>query len=708
MQKEIILYKLANNTLNVNDFDRRDAFTDNIIKNMIDENLIGQGAVGKVFSFGKYVVKQITPCTSKKDSPLQRYCVDITKLIEGVIQGIPGGNNKYRYILPNLLSEITIGILIGDEIGFTNTLGSMIIQEENELSIYIVMEQLEPFIINHFINPKIVFNAKEFLFMLFQVAHTLVTAQTKDKFTHYDLHIENLLWEPMIKNISYPLPNQHMRLMLVDCPFVIKISDFALARMETKTSIIAASVDDYPVRTYGEFNSGYDFACFLGSILIDNKYRVAFDQLFQNQSVYRFILTLTLWYFNDDQKLTENLNITRDYIAERYYKPINKKYSFRPKQEDFFIPYIKTQSMVDVVNYLARNLLVSKYVIPHQNDSIIIPDLKNYIVYDPIVLYHPKLQAITPKSNITYDVKSMMIDDHIKVSKYYVRLNEAFKHYNLTVEQIQLDTCPQQKQYFTAIEITNTMNYQFKYDCCKLDGPNYLVQNKKVGFVINGGFFSVKKDYLPIGPYKDANNCSHQYEIPVAFEKDYRYIVLKNNQLNITEQPENDYFVSGPMLIEQGKIIYTPSEQYNCTDLKHAQELMVDQDEEEITIIGQYDCNKLLIPNLKTVKRCDRIEPGEFSHANNSNPRSALCLLPDRYVFISFEGRGVKGYGVDLHLLSRLILKFYPTTISAINLDGGRSSNLAWRTNYENTVYTSNPDRFYYYPSGNIISLLKK
>ena len=720
MQKDIILCKLASNNLNVNDFDRRDEFTDNIIKNMIDENLIGQGAVGKVFSFGKYVVKQITPCTAKQDSPLQRYCVDITKLIEGVIEGIPGGNRLYRYILPNLLSEITIGILIGEEIGFTNTLASMIIQEnvqESEdpltaISIYIVMEQLEPFIMNRLINPKLNFDTKEFLFMLFQVAHTLLTAQTQHKFTHYDLHIENLLWQPG-KRISYPLPNQHMRLMIVDCPFVMKISDFALARMQTETSIIAASVDDFPLKTYGEFNPGYDFACFLGSILIDNKYRVAFHTLFQNESIYRFILRLTLWYFNDNTKLDEDLDNTRDYIANRYYKPIKKKFSFRPKQEDYFIPYIKTQSMVDVVNYLARNLLLSKYVIPHQNQNvIIIKDLGFYPTYDTIVLYNPQFKNT--------NVKYMMIDDDIKVSKHYIQFQEAFKKYNLTVEPIQLENCPMQEQYFTAVEVMHTAvkdtrsatkNYQFNYDGCKLDGPNYLVQNNKIGFVINGSFFSVKKDYLPIGPYQDRYNYINAYDIPEQYKKDYRYIILKNNELKISLVNSYDvntqYMVSGPLLIDQGKIVYEPSDQYNCTDMKHAKELMVDQDEDQITIIGTYNCDGDLVPDLQTYKRCDRIEPGFLNHSNNSNPRSALCLLPDRYVFLSFEGRGVKGYGVDLLLLSQLILKYYPTTITAINLDGGRSSNIAWRTKYEKTVYTSNSDRAYFYPSGNIITLLK-
>ena len=707
MQKDVILSKLSSNTLNVDDFDRRDAFTDAIIENMVEENLIGQGAVGKVYSFGQYVVKQITPCMAKENSPLQRYCLDITALEEGVINGIPGGNHKYRYILPNLLSEITIGILIND-LGFTETISSMILQEEDQVSIYIVMEQLEPFIINHLINPKLKFSKKELLFMLFQVSHTLLTAQTQYRFTHYDLHIENLLWS-CCDRISYPLPNQHMRI-LMQSPFVVKISDFALARMETETSIITPSVEDFPVKTYGEFNPNYDFACFLGSILIDNKYRVAFDELFKNKNLYQLILQLTLWYFNDDMIVDiDNLIFTRDYIANQYYKPIKKKFSFRPKQEGDFIPYTNTKSMVEVVNHLAKLLILNQYVTPHDHNSIVIKDLGYYRSYDPIVLYNPIFKNKPLKNNIVYDIQSQQIDNNITVSKYFVQINEPFKPYNLTIEPIQLETCPLQKQYFTAIQIDNTTNYTFKYDCCKLDGPNYMVENNKVGFCINGGFFSCKKDYLPIGPYQDIDNLIDKYPIPSAYKKDYRFIILKNNQLSINKivNINDQYCVSGPLLIDQGNIIYKPTNQYSCTDMKHAKELMVEQDEEVITIIGTYDCDGKLIPDLKTFPRCDRIEPGILTHSNNVNPRSVLCILPDSYVFISFEGRGKNGYGVDLLLLSQLILKFYPNTISAINLDGGRSSNLAWRTKDENVVYTSNPDRQYAYSSGNIIGLFK-
>ena len=708
--RDLILSKLSSNQLNVDDFDQQDSFTDHIIKNMTEKNLIGQGAVGKVFAFGKYVVKQIMPCSAKENSPLFKYCVDITKLIKGHINGIPGGNNKYRYILPNLLSEITIGLLL-DDIGFTNTLSSMILDDDNsdndsgsDMSIYIIMEQLEPLIINHQINLNL--NEKLFLYMLFQVAHTLLTAQTQHKFTHYDLHIENLLFRENKKNISYPLPNQHMRVMM-DSPFIIKISDFALARMETDKFILAASADDFPVKTYGEFNPSYDFACFLGSILIDNKYRVAFDALFKNKKIYQFILRLTLWYFNDSTIISDldDLDNIRDYIANTYYKPIKKNFSFRPKQDDLFIPYLNTQSMVNVVNYLAKELILKKYVVTHQQNSIVVKDLKYYTTYDNIILYNPTLKL----DQLGVDVKSMQIDEHIKVSKYFIKIKNDIKDYNLTVEPIQYETCPIQHHYFTAIDVNHKTKYQFGYDCCKLDGPNYLMQNKRIGFVINGGFFSLKKDYLPIGPYKDKFSTIDKYPIPELYKKDYRYIVLRNNQLSIKNNLEknSEYCVSGPLLISDGKIIYKPSDQYNCTDLKHAQELMVDQNEEKITIIGTYGCGGILKPNLKIYPRCDRIDPGELTHSNNFNQRSALCILPDSYVFISFEGRGEKGYGVDLLLLSQFILKFYPTTISAINLDGGRSSNLAWRTAYNSDVYTSGIGRFYYYPSGSLITCFK-
>lgn len=715
MQRLIILNHLENNTLTLKDYDRRDDFTNDIISKMDDSNLISKGAVGKIYLINeKLVVKQIKPCDSKTDSPLQRYCLDMNKLYHTDITGIPGGNNKYRYILPNLLSEITIGLILGDlDLAFANTIASMLVREEDkeEISIYIVMDKLNPLVLNKKLTIDI--NPIQFILMLFQVSQGILAAQKEYKLTHYDLHIENLLYSEWNQNkdyISYPLPNQNMKMMIMKkyCPFIFKISDFALARIETNKEILAPSVDDYPVRTYGEFNPSYDFACLLGSILIDTKHRKTFDALYKDVGVYEFIIKLVLWYFKDDYN-NKNLEDARDYIADKYYKSFGKpkKYSFRPKQEEDFIPYINTQSMPDTVNYIAKFLIKTKYVKVHQNtpNVIVVKDLGLYKSYNPIMLYN------------TLD-KTMTINKHVSVYKTKLHIKAAPKNYNFTVEKEQLEACPYQKQYMTVIKIDKGYEKYntFYYDCCKLDVPNYVVQNEKIGFVINGGFFSIKKDYLPIGPYKDNYNFINNYEIPNDYKDLYAYIILKNNKLIISKKLDlgDQLCSSGPLLIHQNKIMINMNEhRFKCTDKKHAGDLFVSQTNDTITLSGYYKytdqgdhCDVQKINKKQTLKRCDKILPGELSHASNPNPRTIFCMTDEGYLFIVFDGRSMHGDGVDMYDMSKIILQKFPNVINAINLDGGRSSVAAWRSiENKNVVYNNSNFRNYYYPTGYIIGL---
>jgi hypothetical protein len=726
MQRLLILDHLANNTLTLDDFDKRDHFTDNIISEMTEENLISKGAVGKIFTINdEIVVKQVKPCMSKKDSALQRYCIDMNKLYYTDIVGIAGGNGKYRYILPNLLSEITIGLILGDlDLAFANTITSMIVREENtkkqeDIAIYIAMEKLNPLVINNALTIKL--NYVSLLCMLFQISQGLLAAQQEYKFTHYDLHIENLLyghWGYGKKYISYPLPNQNMKMMIMKeyCPYIFKIADFALARIETDKTILSSTIDDYPLRTYAEFNPSYDFACLLGSILVETKHETLFHQLYDQLENYKFVIQLTLWYYKESinvSNLNRNeLDSVKNYIANKYYKSFGKvkKYSFRPIQDEDFIPYINTQSMVDVVNYIASYLITTKYVKIHQNkpDVINVKDLGLYNQYDPVIIYNDM-------------DKPMIISNYVSIYKTKLNIKLPPQNYNYTLEEKQIKNCPYQEQYMTVVKIDKGYEKynSFFYDCCKIDAPNYMVQNNKYGFVVNGGFFSIKKDYLPIGPYKDKHNYINVYEIPPKYKHLYAYIVLKDNQLHVTKTLDLNHQVcsSGPILIDNSQIVIDIHNKiYHCSDKKHAGDFFLSQTDDTITlsgyneyIVNENKCDVVKRKKKHTIKRCDKIPPGELSHASNPNPRTIFCVTTTGYLFIIFDGRSLYGDGVDLLEAAKIIMKKFPNTITAINLDGGRSSVVAWRSIYDkNIVYNNSNFRNYYYPAGYVIGLLKK
>jgi len=731
-----LIENLDNRRLFFKDFDVKDEIKEKILASLSENNLLGKGAVGKVYLIDKYAVKEISPCESDKKSALYKYCLDILTARENYeIQKIPGGNGKHRYILPNLFSEILIGMILGGNVFFTSTLNSFI--EDN--NIYIIMDSHNPIIKDKQLNLEMS-NPKNFLYLLFQVSYGIMIAQEKFRFTHYDLHIENILWDKLDMDISFPLPNTNKRLLISkeNCPFLCKISDFALARMETKRTLITPSIDNYPVKSYGEFHPSYDILSFLGSILIDNKYREYFTQIFKNNlDLYRFMLLLIIWILNDKEiqvrkgSQYEELEKIRDLIGDKYYTSIGKvknKFIFRPKQEGDFIKYSSSKSMVTIVDFLGKMIELKKYgklSNRRGKDILRLKELNKYKKYGDVLKYIPDIpiNEIPDRKESLGNYKEMKIDDFIKVRTYHFLANIVPKSFNFTIEKEQLAKCPIQEHYLTTIFVKKgyEKKYKFGLDCCKLDPANYLLNSNKTGFTINGSFFAIKSDFLPIGLYEDSTSFINKYKVPQKYRDSYRYILIKNNKITISKNPElgEQIFMSGPILIENGEIVFNPQEnRFECNDEKNAGDTFLEMDENTITTSGYYkynsietdngfSCVKEFVPDIKTYPRCDKINPGELSHADNPNPRSVLCILKNGdYIFITVEGRAKRGIGFDLYSLSQTILKSFPNVIQAINLDGGRSSNMAWRSVEEpDKIYISNPDHVYPYPVGNILTL---
>lgn len=716
-----ILNKLNNNTLILDDFDIRNQFTNMLLSKLKKSDLIGKGALGEIYSIdNKYIIKQIKYFGKEKS---KSYCLDVIKLLNKKFKIIPGGNNTNRYIIPNLLSEILIGMILGNlNIGFSNTIASMILNIKNNLSMYIVMYKYEQLIINNQLNEKLNITPKNpsiLIFLLFQISQNLLYSQEKYKFTHYDLHIGNILWEKNDNDITYPIPNTNQKIIMTKekCPFIFKITDFGLSRLQYNNTIITSIIDDDYAKSYGEFNPNYDFAMLLGSIMIDYRQYPLFEPIFRNLVIYRLMLRLILWYFNDNTIINNNdtknkLDKIRYYISEKYYiftKIKNKMvYIFRPKLYDNkFIPIINTKSMVSVVNILTKILLYTNNLKINQSSNYIFPSFPIYKIYNKVKIYH----------SLNNNIK---INSFINLYKTKIKLDELPKSYNFTIEPNQLSNCPIQTQYMTVVDVEPTYknNNTFILDCCKLDTVNYLLQNDKIGFIINGGFFNINQDFLPIGIFKNKDGIINSYPIPNKYKDVYGYVILQNNQLFITKKISNQQiFCSGPILIENNKIVFNPNEKrFMCASKKYNQDLMIKETKNNITLSGYYKykhyhdkCLRMKINDIQTISNCDSINPGELMHADNPNPRSVFCITNDNhYLFITFEGRNKNGDGVDLYLMTQIILNHYPNVKTAINLDGGRSSNIVWRSIEEpKTVYLSNPERQFYYPTGFILALFK-
>ncbi|MCP3681764.1 MAG: phosphodiester glycosidase family protein [bacterium] len=111
------------------------------------------------------------------------------------------------------------------------------------------------------------------------------------------------------------------------------------------------------------------------------------------------------------------------------------------------------------------------------------------------------------------------------------------------------------------------------------------------------------------------------------------------------------------------------------------------------------------------MNNCNTIKPGEFSHASNPNPRSALGIKADgTTLLVTVQGRGTNAAGMDLEQLAQLMVGL--GCHWAINLDGGRSSRMAWRNPGETLVRLSagaqeGMSAAEAYPVGSVIAFVK-
>ena len=732
-QPQRIYEAINNRQLDIYHFhDTNNIFLNTLYSQM--KTVIAKGGVGKVYLVekGKYIVKESAPCYY--DVPqLIPYCDDIKKLIDGIpIILIPSGNTypvkqdtgnqlpKYRYILPNLLSEAVIGMIFSSShisVHLGGILGTFILLDKDKPSVYNIMNTYTPIERNNKLNP--VFSKPvDYLYLLFQVSTALLDTQEKYRFTHYDLHLGNVLldkWPEDKNNIIYRIPGRTISIFKNKCPFIAKITDYGLSRMETDHTLVTPSITNYPEATFGEFNPSYDIISFLGSTLFDFRTRsLFFPLLTKDLDFYFIILNFVLWMFNETeikimQKTIEEYARVSLLIGKKYYKLNNKgEVYFRPASFDKnLVKYMNIKSMSQIVTYLSNILLKFNYATLTNDDHIV-----SYSKWDDIVPF-----TISPGI--------MKIDDGIRVQNYHVVFSSPPNNYNFTLDKKQIETCPFQEHYLTAIFIRkNTSGYRFSTQGYMIDPINYMRMNKLFGFAINGSYFNIGKDYLPIGPYKDSRGVQEYYPIPEKYKDAYGYLCLRDTKALITrdfkEAIKYDYFMStGPFLIEKQKIVFKEyEERFACINVEELVPpiTVLNSTDREATISGYFNyfiegnsCYRDYVPRPLILPKCNKIAPGELSHADNPNPRSAVCVLKNGdVIFLTIEGRGERGVGIDLGTLARSIKKTFPTVVTAINLDGGRSSNLAWRRPQDpSTVYIANPNHLYAYPVGNIITFTK-
>ncbi len=262
-----------------------------------------------------------------------------------------------------------------------------------------------------------------------------------------------------------------------------------------------------------------------------------------------------------------------------------------------------------------------------------------------------------------------------------------------------IDDISNQYVNYILIDQVDALNKEYKYrmDCCRVDIRDMMrSQNIGSGVAINASFFNLKEDFKPMGYFR-TKDVIIDNPIPSMYKKYYGMVgINKNGLLEINaylpaDQANGIYdqvISAGPVLVWKKKILMTEDVMrfvddgisvLQCRSAKNS-----DKDKD-----SKYFADG--IPN------CSKIDPGELSHSSNVNPRTAIGIRGDQVIFVYVEGRNQRGAGMDLVMLARYMAEVIKADV-AINLDGGRSSQMMWKTVGSDHITQMNPKHNYTYP----------
>jgi hypothetical protein len=552
----------------------------------------------------------------------------------------------------------------------------------------------------------------------FQIAQALSVAQMYYKFTHYDLHAKNIMVRPIMvrpgetpKTYIYELENgKYLALPPLEYEYVI--IDYGLNRIETPDSILIGrtryggnllgenpSLYTPDILDYGAFNPYIDLVGLLSNFIwyidgvragrpaiapIPNAYDNIYDHILNllkialnipyntpSVEVYNFLKTHLRVNPN-------NWRIRPERLAMSYR---NGRISFRncrnPSQfmtvlaENFGGEHIyDTLPNIDnnIIFYLPpkSERLSTKYLNYKRDDS-----------YNSALLPLPNPPSLNPS---------------IPFSVFFGSYDGPYSP--IYPEQGVIPPPSPSIVHVARIDVKTGLQqgYKFNLDCCRLDPRTFMQSSSKNGCIaINASYFNINSDFRPVGMFKTEEFESNN-PIPDPYGQYYGLVAFKDGSLIIDNNLNNagsysTYFTCGPLLIYDG----TP---------KFTQErVSASRAPDSFPLTGSGSGGP----------------PGQLQHSNNPNPRTALAIDVTNNIiyFIYVEGRSERSRGLTCEELTKTILQL-PSITHAINLDGGRSSQMTWRAPGKNTISiagedtTPGVDRASAYPVGNILSFCRQ
>jgi hypothetical protein len=694
----------------------------------VESNRIGvKSGFGSIYWNPKddYVLKIVNSCPDKmyKDpnDPDRFNATPDTSLIgqtcrmalEGdIVYRIPSTVEKKKIVLaPNYISESVIGILLSKletyTPGFMRVYGFQYDNTVKNFPSYTISEKLDQANYDNIIDIN---KPNESLYyVLFQITQALNTAQALHKYTHYDLHSENLMIRKRSNNINiYEIGNGNYLYTYFDYDTVL--IDYGFNRLETKDTILSGrasynippefKIKNIDIFEFGSFNPYIDLFSVIYFLFLKSK-----PQTIDKSSTDSTQIPNPWFKFKDIllYLLSMYLNVKKDHVEHiiKFHLSLNSSstYFWRVAPEKLATSYSNSVSGIEFNHCLN----------PQQMLVRIAKEIEKFYNKNNPFFIGKRINENTVKEFLV-DNKFLILDRIIIpdsstkiyiLPKYTERMYTRYLNYtvppyykDIINEIFTVNTClplrfkilyptiaPNTNQYIHFAKINkNTLNTgrKFHFDCCRIDLRKFMQHSTRNGCIaINAGFFKIYDNYTPIGYFK-TNDYTSTNDIPPldkdmeAYSKWYGLLAIdKYGFLKIDNNLENhklydSVITCGPILVYNGKKIIT----------------------EEILKEKEFKWD----PKINM--------PGQLAHASQRNPRSAIFLNDNEVFFIHVEGRNDRGDGLNCAELAELAV--LSNAKYAINLDGGRSSQIVFREPGSEEIQISH--HLTSYPVGNIIS----
>lgn len=654
---------------------------------------------------------------------------------------------KMIVLAPNYILEGLCGVLLSRLKPYTPAFMELYaFQYDNgpTKSVFTLTESLIPLnqIIGTFPNPFAAKPLIDFAFVVFQISQGLATAQMASRFTHYDLHQGNVMARTCIGTSIYELGNGEY--LYARRPGNAVIIDYGHIRMETQDSVLQPNmwfhqggVYNREILDWYEFNPYYD----LFSFLFTQEQSVArfthwkpvagspqeADQKLLFQLLWRAFFNTPTNDIKEKQFITNLINHIR-VRSGRHWRPIPERLAMKWTDPVTNLTFSRAstpeQFMVKVADIIKGFLPAFGGSPSNPNDVNTYLDVNQYYIStqltnldtvgSPTTVYKLPRDIMRQRfynykiDNAPNEVLNGIGGDIVKISTE--RWNSVLPIIAGTVRS-QVPRCAPgatwmpwthtgvdnnpANQVITVAEIDVARGlregYEFRLDCCRLDLRAYFQDIDAInsGIGINAAFFSITRpgaSYLPIGEFRN-ETFSSNLPIPPDYIDWYGVVAVQDNGTLAIVNPARagayrQILTVGPVLVafdhtaNGGVGVVRSMVGINLPYGKAGwpRRIELSNPRFQCTPRGERGFNN-----------CDQIQPGEFSHASNPNPRSALGLKEDgTTVLVTVQGRGADAAGMDLEQLAQLMIAIGCRW--AINLDGGRSSRMVWRQPGETLV----------------------